>query len=314
MSRQKKTRTQRARGASAVHHPQGQRHQQQRTPGTTHLIHMLPSMDSLAEQSLSACYRVTVLLKGSWSSLDAMIRRQAGSASESDEMRALDTLVEVAAPALAQQALHHHVLEHAQIYQQHGLRALWFQRLPVTEPQDATIWGELSPKDILAELGVALTVAIQARATVPQVPPSVFWPLVGAFFSTVDNSPHISTQTWESIVAHPEQYTLLQLRAPASYGTVAEGEPQHNQVFVTEHDSAWRYCQQCGRAAQNDEYILWENRRLCPYWCNGEIGWHTMNWEVVRGINPHYPAIPRTWTFYPFDEMEPNAAWDGVES
>jgi hypothetical protein len=269
---------------------------------------MLPGIDSITDQSLSACYRVTVLLEGIWSSLDAMIRCQAGSASESDEMRALDTLVELAAPALAQQALHQHLFEHAQIYHQHGLRALWFRRLPATESHDTTIWGELNPKDIVPELGGALTVATQARATVPQVPSSIFWPLVGGFFSAVDNSPQIAPQTWERIVAHPEQYTLLRLHTTASYSNASEGAPQNNQIVATDHDSAWRYCQHCRRAAQNDEYILWENRRLCPYWCTGEIGWHTIDWEVIHGINPNYPVVPRAWTVYPFDDMEPDTA------
>jgi hypothetical protein len=43
----------------------------------------------------------------------------------------------------------------------------------------------------------------------------VFWPLEGALFSAVDERPRVSPQTWEHVVAHPEQYTLLDVLVTA---------------------------------------------------------------------------------------------------
>jgi len=313
MNKRKKNAPQRSHSASAVRQRNERRQPQHHTTGAAHRLHLLPPLGSVFEPPLTARYRVTVLLTGIWSSLHELLRRQAAPEIESDALHALDTLVEIAAPILAQQALHRHFLEHGRVYRQLGLRALWCQLLPAIERQAAPIWGELTPEDIVPELAIVLATATEARATMPQIPTNIFWPLMGAFFSAVDNSPHVSAQSWERIRAHPKQYTLISLLVRVRYGAATAGV-HDNELPATDHDSAWQYCQSCGRASQKAEYIRWESRQLCPYGCNGQIGWDTVDWEEMRVVNPMLPVVPRRWMTYSPDNLEHCEEHDGTWS
>lgn len=152
----------------------------------------------------------------------------------------------------------------------------------------------------------------RARQTLSGVPADVFWPFEGALFSAVDDSPRVSPQTWEQVVAHSEQYTLLEVLVTALHGK-GKAPPPVAALPEADHSGGWRLCLHCGRAAQDDEYIKWDDRRLCPYGCGGEIGRNSCGWKYARMANPSLPEAPRKWVMYPPHNLEPRvehvAAW-----
>jgi len=130
------------------------------------------------------------------------------------------------------------------------------------------------------------------------VPADVFWPLEGALFSAVDESPRVSPQTWEHVVAHPEQYTLLEVLVTVLYGK-AETRPLAVALPEVDHSGGWRLCLHCGCASQEDEYIEWYDRRLCPYYgCGGEVEPDSWGWKYARVADPNLPEAPRKWVMY----------------
>jgi hypothetical protein len=267
--------------------------------GTSEIVHLLLHMGDPAEESISAHYRVMVLLQSIWAPLQTIVRHHVASSTESEAQDALDRLAYIAGPVLACQALEVHATEHAQIYQQLGIRRLTFHCLPPYQQNDIPVWGDLSPKDLVPEVRAAIDAATQARDMLSAVPADVFWPLEGALFSAVDESPRVSPRTWADVVAHPEQYTLLEVLVTVLYGKV-QTRSQAAALPEVDHAGHWRLCKYCARASQEDEYIAieWENRRLCPYGCGGEVGRDAWEWENVRRANPSLPEAPRKWVTY----------------
>jgi hypothetical protein len=187
-----------------------------------------------------------------------------------------------------------------------------FRCLPPYQQNDIPIWGDLSPKNLVPEVRAAMDAATRAGEMLSGMPTDVFWPLEGALFSAVDESPGVSPQTWEHVVAHPEQYTLLEVLVTVLYGKV-KTPPPATALQEVDHSGGWRLCRSCARASQDDEYIEWDNRRLCAYGCGGEIGRNSCGWKYARMANPSLPEAPRKWVMYPPHNLEPGvehvAAW-----
>jgi len=273
---------------------------------------LLPGIEPTASQPATACYRVTVLLNGIWSSLFALAMAQTDGDGESDDLHALDTLVSIAAPRLAQEALERHYRMLRPQYRYWGIHALTATPLPDRDLHEMTVRGEQTPSDVVPALGFASATATQARATVPIVLPFMFWPLVGSFFSAVDNSPAVALATWNRLLEHPEQFTLLQVRVHVRYGTGGDGEPPDRVgLDVADDDSAWQYCQVCRRAFYSDEYRAWDGRRCCPYDCDGVVGRDSTTWKALRRTHPQLPRVPDTWIRYDLTSLEPDDAPDG---
>jgi len=256
-------------------------------------------------------YRVMVLLQSIWAPLQLIVAYHAASSSESEAQDALDRLADIAGPVLACQALEAHTAEHTQLYQQFGIQRLTFHCLPPYQQSDIPIWGDLSPKVLVPEVQAAMDAATRAGEMLSGVPADVFWPLEGALFSAVDESPRVSPQTWEHVVAHPEQYTLLDVLVTVLYGK-GKTPPSAAALPEADHSGGWRLCWSCARASQEDEYIECDNR-LCPYGCGGEIGRDSWSWKYARMADPSLPEAPRKWVIYPPHNLEPGvehvAAW-----
>jgi hypothetical protein len=163
---------------------------------------------------------------------------------------------------------------------------------------DIPIWGDLSPEILVPEVRAAIDAATRAREMLAGVPADVFWALEGALFNAVDDSPRVSPQTWEDVAACPEQYTLLEVLVTALYGT-AQTRSLAAALPEVDHSGGWRLCLHCGCASQDDEYIEWDNQRLCPYGWGGHVGRDTWGRKYARMVNPGLPEVSRKWVTYP---------------
>ena len=270
------------------------------------MLHRLPHMGGLAERAISAHYRVMVLLQSIWAPLQTLVRYHVAPSTKSEEQDALDRLVDIAGSVLACQALEAHTAEHARLYQEFGIQRLTFHCLPPYQQNDIPFWGDLVFRDFGFEVRAAIDAATRAGEMLSGVPADEFWPLEGALFSAVNDSPRVSPQTWEDVAACPEQYTLLEVLVTALYGT-AQTRLLAAALPEVDHSGGWRLCLHCARASQDDEYIEWDNRRLCPYGCGGEVGQrNSWSWKYACMANPSLPEVPRKWVSYPPDNLEPD--------
>jgi hypothetical protein len=287
MSRRKKSRRQRAAAS------QQRRQHIGREP--TRLLRLLPRLGDTIDSPLLAQFWVSVLVRGEWAALNAALQHLAKPDSGSEALNTLDTLVEAGAPILAQRVLKEHIRRHRAIYSHWHLQAISFHP-PSPECSASTIWGELSG-DVAPAVEMSLVIATQARSIVPDLPDDIFWPFIGAFFCAIDSSPQVSPGTWVELEKIPEQFSLLNILITAHYG--APSKVQYASEIVMSQDTlGWRLCFRCGRASKSEEYILWDDRQFCPYWCGGQLGWDSEEWSQVRTTNPSLPRDPQKWTVY----------------
>jgi hypothetical protein len=218
-----------------------------------------------------ATYRVNVLLENMWEPVAAVLQRRVLPEYAVEALDVLDALIELAAPALAIQALSLHVRQHAPIYQCLGIGCLSFQPVSDYQHYPTTVWGELHPSAFLGELHRLVAVANEMRRTVHNTPDNLFWPGMGAFFSAVDQGAQILERTWQAVAAAPERFTLVEVFVTVHNETTPVSKPAVNSLELARSQPGWWICSKCSRMFQAGEQILLDNHRLCPYGCSGEI-------------------------------------------